>query len=51
MEKLPSILISLYKIWKKPYSLFHILHDSVDSMENSKKFRPNPKLRLMDQVR
>ena len=27
------------------------MHNSVDSMENSKKFRPDPKLRLMDQVR
>ncbi len=51
MEKIPSIVILLYKIWKKAYWLFHILYDSVDSMENSKKFRPDPKLRLMDQVR
>ncbi len=26
------------------------LHNRVDSMENSKKFRPDPELRLMDQV-
>ena len=48
MEKIPSIVIL---ICKKSYWLFHILHNSVDSMENSKKFRPDTKLRLMDQVR
>ncbi len=36
---------------EKSHWLFHILHNSVDGMENSKKFRPDPKLRLMDQVR
>ena len=51
MEKFPSIVILICKIWKKSYCLFHILHNNVDSMENSKKFRPDPKLRLMDQVR
>ncbi len=51
MEKVPSIVILVCKIWKKSYCLFHILYDSVNSMENSKKFRPDPKLRLMDQVR
>jgi hypothetical protein len=51
MEKIPAIVILIYKIWKKSYCLFHILHNSVDSMENSKKFRPDTKLRLMDQIR
>jgi len=36
---------------EKSIQLFHILHNDVDSMENSKKFRPDPKLRLMDQIR
>ncbi len=51
MEKIPSIVILICKIWKKSCCLFHILHNNDDSMENSKKFRPDPKLRLMDQVR
>lgn len=51
MEKIPSIAILLYKIWKKAYWIFHILHDRLDSMENSKKFRHDPKLGLVDQVR
>jgi len=37
MEKIPSIVILICKIWKKFYCLFHILHNNVDSMENSKK--------------
>ena len=50
MEKVPSIVILICKIWKKAYWLFPY-YDGIDSMENSKKFRPDPKLRLMDQVR
>ena len=51
VEKIPSIFISICKKWKNHYCFFHILRNSVDSMENSKKFRPDTKLRLMDQVR
>ena len=36
---------------EKSHRLFHLLHNNIDSMEISKKFRPDPKLRLMDQVR
>ena len=51
MENIPSIIITIYKIWKKAYWLLHLLHNIVDNMENSKKLRPDPELRLMDQVR
>ena len=51
MKKYPLITILGYNIWKKVHKLFHILHNNVDSMEISKKFRPDPKLKLIDQVR
>ena len=51
MEKIPSIIILTCKKWKKPYRFFHILYNSVNSMENSKKFQPDTKLRLMESVR
>jgi hypothetical protein len=50
-SELIRFVILICKKWKKSYWLFHILHNNIGSMENSIKFRPDPKLRLMDQVR
>ena len=39
------------KTWKSSSWLFHVLILLLNIMENKLKFQPNPKLRLMDQVR
>jgi hypothetical protein len=46
-----SIVILQPKTWKNSPSLFHVLLLLFNIMENKSKFKPNPKLRLMDQVR
>jgi integrase len=51
MENFPSIVILQPKTWKNSPCLFHILLLLLNIMENKPKFKPNPKLRLMDQVR
>ena len=39
VEKIPSIEIFEYQIWKIESRYFHLLADGADSMENSKIFR------------
>jgi hypothetical protein len=50
MEKFPSIVILHNKTWKNSSRLFHVLLLLLNITENQPKFKPNPKLRLMDQA-
>ena len=49
MEKFPSIVILQHKTWKNSPWIFHVLLLLLNIMENKPKFKPNPKLRFMDQ--
>ena len=51
MEKFPPIVILQSKTWINSPWLFHVLLLLIKIMENKPKFKPNPKLRLMYQVR
>jgi hypothetical protein len=48
MENFPSAVILQHKTWKNSLWLLHLL---LNIMEDKPKFKPNPNLRLMDQVR
>jgi len=50
MEKFPSIIILQNKTWNNNSWFFHFLLLLLNIMENKPKFKPNPKLRLMDQA-
>ena len=51
VQNFPSIVILQHKTWKSSSWFFHVLPILVNIMENKPKFKPNPKLKLMDQVR
>jgi hypothetical protein len=51
MENFPPIVILQYKTWKNSPWFSHVLLLLLNIMENKPKFKPNPELRLMDQVR
>ncbi len=51
MENFPSIVILQPKTWKSSPWFFHVLLLLFNIMEKKPEFKPNPKLRLMNQVR
>ena len=51
MENFPSMRILRLQAWKISSCIFHVCMAISNSMENEPKFKPDPKLKLMDQVR
>jgi len=50
MENIPSIQILKWLTWKKSSCIFHVCMTISNSMENKPKFKPDPKLKLLEQM-